>query len=330
MNKIKSIRSIKRTNKVITGIWLCLLTVLSSLSSCSEFIEPSISDDQVILHSPAAGFETNKYSQSFWWEEVENARTYRLQVVSPSFDNVGFLALDTLISSNKFNFTLEPGVYQWRVRAENSGSETAWVSRTFTIHESSITAQQVQIIGPGATLITNQASLNFRWYSLYGANKYRLQIDTNDFADEATMVYNSAGAATELTVPFTREKVYKWRLRAENDTTESKWSAVRTFTYDHTPPVKVNLNAPDNNGMVTSPVALSWIAVSGAKNYQLVIYKTDPSNPYNNTFPLTLTGTSYSFTAGQPGETLNWKVRAVDEAGNLGEYSERRSFIIQQ
>lgn len=314
----------KQFSILLLGVFFLSLQI-----SCSEFIEPSIKGKDLILNSPADRAQSNRYSQSFWWEKVEHARAYHLQVVSPSFDSVGYLALDTVIKTNTFNFTFEPGEYQWRVRAENSGSETAYFTRTFTIYPSSITSQQVQLISPIGNSVSNQSDLLVKWYNLYGATKYRLQVDTTDFQDETKMVYNSTTTGTELNIPLSLERTYKWRLRAESDSLQSKWSGTYTFTYDNTAPAKVTVISPDNNSSIAKPVQLRWNAVAGAKKYQVILYKNGSASPYDSSFPVTVTGTSYSLNKGEQGEILQWQVRAIDEAGNIGEYSTSRSFTVQ-
>jgi len=100
------------------------MCLASGLSSCTEIIEPSVAKRNVRLLAPANNYQTNRPETSFWFEPVEDALKYRLQVVSPSFDSIGQLVLDTLISNNRFTQSMEPGQYQWRVRAENGSSES--------------------------------------------------------------------------------------------------------------------------------------------------------------------------------------------------------------
>jgi hypothetical protein len=182
---------------------------------------------------------------------------------------------------------------------------------------------------PVNNLITNQKDLIYKWDPLYAAKSYRFQLDDNNFLDTASLVANSTVTNTELTYSFTEEKPYQWRVRAENDTQQSKWSAVYIIIYDATPPVKVSLNLPADNSSLAMPIALQWNAIADAKKYELFILKEDGTTPYNNTFPLTITSTSYSFNAGSSLEKLLWKVRAIDEAGNVGGYSDVRTFIVQ-
>lgn len=298
-------------------------------TGCKEFIEPSIEKKSVIQLAPSNGSESRLYSQTFWWEPVEDALKYRLQVVTPNFDQTLRLILDTLVETNRFNYTLDPGDYEWRIRAENGSSQTAYSKSSFFIFPSSIKQQQVQLQLPANNTLSNQPSHVFTWLKLFGADQYNLQIDTNNFADENKLFLNKTVPNLEFAVTFERDKLYQWRVKAKNDTAESKWSVIQRITFDRTPPAAVILTAPGNNELTAKPVGLRWEAVATAKKYQLYVYKTESRTPYSSKFPVTLTSTSYSFTEGASGEKLYWELRALDETGNVGPYSELRSFIIQ-
>lgn len=298
-------------------------------SSCKDFIESPVTDKRVEINAPGDGLETNTYNLQFWWEPVEDAIAYRLQVVNPSFASASALIADTLIKGNKFLHTFEPGEYEWRIRAENGSSQGVYTSRKFTVYESSLESQQVQLQAPSNGLLTNQSQLVFHWLPLFGAEGYHLQIDTNSFADEGKMVFNQKLSSLEYRLPLTKDGYYQWRIRAENTTDTSKWSAVRNFTHDTTPPTRVTLASPANDFNGIKPVNLRWNAATGADRYQLMVYKSDSSTPYNNNFPISTNTLSYSFNLGEYGETIYWSVKAIDAAGNVGQESELRRFTVQ-
>ncbi len=299
------------------------------LTACKEFIEPSIAKKEVVLLAPANRAESSLYSQVFWWEPVEDALKYRLQVVAPSFDQTLRLILDTLVETNKFNYTLDPGNYEWRVSAENGSSQTPYTKFAFFIFSSSIKQQQVQLQLPANNTLTSKAFNTFTWLKLFGADQYNLQIDTNNFSDESRLFLDQTMPGQEFTVTFERDKLYKWRVKAKNDTAESKWSVIQNITIDKTSPGIVVLTAPSNNELVPKPVNLRWNSTPTAAKYQLYLYKTESRVPFSNQFPVSVTTTSYSFTEGTIGTRIYWEVRAQDLAGNDGAYSDLRSFVIQ-
>lgn len=293
-----------------------LIGLVLILTSCKEFIEPSVENRKVVLLAPSNGTETNDYTQIFWWEKVEDALSYRLQVVSSDFNHIQKLVLDTLIKgSTKFKSSLDPGKYEWRVKAQNGSSSTAYTTAAFTIYSTSITEQQVQLDGPANNTITNQANVSLKWLKLFGADSYRIQIDDSGggFQDNTTLFVDKTTSNLQYPVTFTQDKVCQWRVRALSGTSVSKWSVIQNISFDSTPPPVVQLSSPVNNTVVPSPVTLTWIAPGDAKKYMLYVYKSDSTQLYNGTFPVTTTRLSYVFTSTIPSEKVFWEVRAIDE-----------------
>lgn len=306
-----------------------LMFLLASLFSCKEFIEPSLENKQMSSIAPADGTETNSYQLTFWWDSQPDALRYRLQVASPTFEKAEKIILDTLVKTDKFIYTLEPGDYQWRVRAENGSSSTAFVTKSFKVHPSKLSDQAVQLTNPSAQTYTNVATLMCQWLKLFGATSYRIQVDKNNFIDENNLTLNVLTDNLSYQYTFAQDGNYQLRVRAENATENSKWSAVKLITYDVTPPSQVILNSPANGQALSKPLSLAWTIVNDAVQYELGVYKSDMVTPYNNAFPLLATNNSYQFNVGNSGETLSWRVRAIDRAGNKGQWSSFFTFTIQ-
>jgi uncharacterized protein YegP (UPF0339 family) len=314
--------------KSCISIWLSFVFMLL-ISSCKEIIEPSITTRAVTVQAPSNGYQTPVYNVGFWWDEVEDALSYRLQIVTPSFESPGKLVQDTLVKGHVFSVNIDPGKYEWRLRAENGSSVTEYSrARSFTVLQSSIKQQSVQLSAPANNLLTNDGAIIFKWSDLYGATRYQLQVDTNGFADENFLVLKTTVSTQQFQLTLSKDQVYQWRVRAENDTAQSKWSGSNQITYDHTPPKKVLLTLPADKGNISNPVSIKWAASAGASKYRLYLLKQDGASPYNDTFPISLNTNSYAFTAGSSGETIYWKVVAVDAAGNESEVSDTRSFSI--
>jgi hypothetical protein len=307
-----------------------LLAGMCLFSSCDAIIEPSISKSAIQPEAPSDQYQSTSYTINFWWDEVSHALSYHLQVVTPSFASPGSLVLDTIIKKNTFSFTLSPGNYQWRVMAENGSSQTVYsVPRSFSVAAGSIKQQSVQLSAPANNLVTNQSAIVFQWGSLYGATQYRLEIDTNNFTSESAVVSNTVTPGQQLNFTFPKEQAYQWRVRAENDTAQSLWSAINIVTYDHTPPAKVALVGPTNGQTVSLPVTLQWSPAVSAAKYKVYVFKSDSTSLYNQNFPLQVTTTNYSFNLGSSGNKIYWKITALDAAGNESPASELRSFVLQ-
>lgn len=311
-------------------LFFYLATALLLLESCDAIIEPSISKKQVQLEAPATQYQSSSFTINFWWDEVEHALSYRLQVVSQTFAAPGGLILDTVVTKNRFSFNFDPGKYQWRVMAKNGSTSTDFSAvRDFEVEASSIKQQTVQLSSPANNYLTIQSAQAFQWGSMFGATKYRFEIDTNNFANEDAVVSNQVIPGTQTNFTFPKDQTYQWRVRAENDTAQSRWSAINLITFDHTPPDAPALSAPATGVTLSLPVSLQWGAVKTAQHYRLYVFKSDSSTAYSSSFPMLLNTTSYSFNSGNPGDKIYWKVSAIDAAGNEGAASELRNFVLQ-
>jgi hypothetical protein len=164
---------------------------------------------------------------------------------------------------------------------------------------------------------------------LYGANQYRFEIDTNNFADPNTVVSNTLITGQQINFTFPKLQVYQWRVQAQNDTAQSQWSAVNTITFNNIPPAQVILTSPTNGQSLSQPVSLQWKAVTNALKYKLYVFKSDSTTLYNSSFPLAVNGTSYSFSQGISGDKIYWKVSAVDAEGDEGKASLLGNFVLQ-
>ncbi len=301
-----------------------------ALTSCDAIIEPSISKKQVQLEAPATQYQSSSFTINFWWDEVEHALSYHLQVVSQTFTTPGGLILDTVVTKNRFSFNFDPGKYQWRVAAQNGSTSTDFSAvRDFEVEASSIKQQTVQLSSPANNFITNQSAQLFQWGGMFGATKYRFEIDTSNFVNESTVLSNQLVPGTQINYTLPNDQTYQWRVRAENDTAQSRWSAINSITFDHTPPGAPALSAPANGLTVTLPVNLQWNTVKTAQRYKLYVFKSDSTTAFNSNFPMVLTTNSYTFNLGSSGDKVYWKVSAIDAAGNEGAVSELRNFVLQ-
>lgn len=134
-----------------------VITLLFVSIGCSDFIEEDIEEDILVLLGPADGVETETQVLTFWWNYLDGASAYRLQIVSPNFENMVSLELDTLITGNSFLDTLYPGNFEWRVRAENSAYYTEYTSSSLIILEDENTSEDATVwVSPiGNTMVKN-------------------------------------------------------------------------------------------------------------------------------------------------------------------------------
>jgi hypothetical protein len=110
--------------------------IFSFVLSCSEIVGvEDISNKTVSVLAPTNGAILNMGTLIFTWDSVEDAEEYKLQIVTPSFENAIQILTDSTLTTTSFSTTLENGNYQWRIRAENSGYQTQYSTQNFTIEE---------------------------------------------------------------------------------------------------------------------------------------------------------------------------------------------------
>ena len=303
-----------------------LIIFVLCMSACSDFIEESISNEKVELFSPGINAESAVYDIRFLWKEIPNVDYYRLQIAAPDFNRVNLFYADTLINGTAFKISLDPGLYTWRVQGVNGSSETAFTQRSFTIYESDFSKQTVLLDRPSTDYLSNGQELTLAWHPLFRSTNYRLQVTTDNFDNTETLVFD--GLLTEQTYHLKdlEEEQYQWRVSGLYEDQESRWSEVREFTIDRTPPDKPVLVAPQNNQLVQLPVDLMWQG-TGAESYELFIYKADSVTLYNSTYPIKLRETHHTFEGGSTSGRVLWRVRAYDKAGNVSAFSGYRSMI---
>ncbi|GIK68919.1 MAG: hypothetical protein BroJett020_02140 [Bacteroidota bacterium] len=306
-----------------------IMVLLICLTACTDIFEKNLEKQTVILLSPANNLQTELSSHTFWWEEIKQARNYNLQVVKGSFAQVQALVLDTHIVDEKFSFVLQPGIYQWRVRAYNNGSSTAFSTFTLQIDSTyDLSQQQVVLIAPSNNFITNNPLPTFQWYELYNANTYRFEIHTTNWSGslaESPQLLSGGSYTPALALP---EGTYEWGVQALNNTSASPFST-RTLVIDTTSPGIPMLVSPLTNAIL--PNALFTFTWNRAVDNGSTL--TDSLSIYADTNLTNLVKAVYSVTTSYADSlgTGNyfWRVRTFDAAGNKSGYSLVRKFTIQ-
>lgn len=294
------------------------------LSSCTkDFIEPNLNDETVTLLSPQDNFQTTSNTVSFWWEELDGATSYRLQIVDSSFNAIISLIADTTVEGTQFTQNLQPGKYQWRIKAVNGSSQTVYTTpRNLRIDTTSnISSQNIVLISPSANFYSNTGSSTFKWSALANADDYRFQVINQ--GNSSTVV-----DVILLTDSFTyslAEGTYTWQVRGQNAVSNTQYST-RTLTVDLSPPAVSSPVTPAHLDTVSNPVSFLWTRDASASGDSLYIYQDSlVSAPVYAGFH---TGTSHSFT-GIINQNYFWRIRTRDLAGNWSAYSTLRKFRIE-
>ncbi len=307
-----------------------ILTAISIIFvACDDFIEKNIEDDYITLIAPANNLTTIQLTHTFWWDWLDGAEYYNMQIVEGSFSGVTNFVLDTIISDNKFVYTLYPGSFQWRVRGENNGGVTNFTTFNLTIDSSlNISTQQIILASPADNYITNNDLITITWNFLLNADDYQIEVHQTTWAGSLVL---GPKVVTALTDTFTLlEGTFVWGVQGRNSITGTSTAfSQRTITIDTTAPNMVTLNLPvDNDTLSNGYNTFTW--TQGTNTGTAL---TDDISFYSNAAATTLiksvqaVGTSYQDSLGLG--IFYWRVQSTDAAGNIGTASSIRKIVIQ-
>jgi len=322
---------------------LLITILLASLIACDKYIEDDISNEQLVLISPANDITTHETTISFWWEEIDEATKYSLQVVTPSFDSAIRLLVDTTMLVTQYEYEFSPATYECRVRAENSGSETEYVYRTFTIDSSMfLNNKKVQLTLPLDNSYVTSNNIIFKWDPLRNTDIYQFSLKKESSSGENVIEpFGTVVAGVDLSTKYSQvieEGKYVWRVQAENALSATGITEF-TFTVDRTAPDMPTLVDPAAKDSVTqqsSGVTLAW--QQGQDNLDIgldsvFLYRSTDS--LATTLELMKRGVSSdeTFSTGKL-ETKHWyywTIVTYDKAGNATDSNNSgRSFYIKE
>lgn len=241
-----------------TTNYAVILCCIGLIIACTkDFIAKDIKNETVSIIAPADNLTTPNNAITFWWDELEGAEKYNLQIVKPDFNSIIQLIVDTTITGNKFDQVLTPGKYQWRIKGINGGGSTVYTTRTLTVDSTSnLGFATVNSIAPSG-LLTNSTTISFSWAPLYAATYYEINI----LNSAGTPIHNQSNI-TSTNYTYTLSAVsgsYKWQVKAYNAFTFSSYNAVKTFTIDLTAPTSPLVIKPSYGASVNGSIdSLIW------------------------------------------------------------------------
>lgn len=109
---------------------------VSVVLSCEDLFVVDISDKTITVLTPLEGRVYTDTEVSFFWEPLEGASVYHIQVFKPSYLNMQGVCYDTICSLNSLKFVLAPDKYEWRIRAENDYYRTEYFYNKFEVNSS--------------------------------------------------------------------------------------------------------------------------------------------------------------------------------------------------
>jgi len=297
-------------------------------SSTQTFVIDTIPPSTPTLISPENNYIDNNLTQTFTWTQPEPNATYQLQIstensfASPYHDN-------SSLTEISYSYTLPAGgTYYWRVRAsDNVVNQSAW-SENFKL---TITAPSgaPSLSFPENGLFENDNTPTFGWAAGFYAENHRLLVDNDpDFSSPVeNRLFTTEFSYTPAAENSLPDDNYSWKVVGINEWGETP-SPVWIFTVDTIPPSAPALVSPTNGLHVdNTPDNFDWSDVADAERYEISV-----DNNADFSFPA-ISASDVSFSTYTPTITLEngtyyWKVRAYDNAGNVGPFSSTWTFVL--
>lgn len=315
------------------------IAIIAIIYSCKkDFVVENIKDKTLTINAPADNLVTTTNQITFWWESLSGAEKYNLQIVKPTFSSITKIVLDTTIVATKFNFTLLPGSYQWRIRGVNNGGTTAY--QTFNLKvdtTSNLTSLLVGNIAPINNSLTGNKTVAFSWNSLNAATDYEIVLlnSTNG------VIKDTITTATSYTYTFPNTSTnYSWKVRAKNNFSISQYNTIQTFTIDVTAPAASTPTAPTaispaSGAAVQNTVSLGWsrIGAPDAK-YDSIVVAADSAftniiggtKTYSLSIPINALTNSSAITVSS--NYYFWRIYSKDSVRNVSAPSAFRKFKV--
>lgn len=313
--------------------------VLSMIfAGCRDIFEKDLSKETVSLIFPADFYRTENTNITLQWYPVDGATAYELVLVSPRFDTAYSYYMDSTVTAEELTLTLDPGRYEWMVRAKNNAYQTpfsgAW---QFEIDSSyNLNNQTLLLTSPVDGIYTNDTSLTFKWQSLYAADDYNFVLKEGGSWSTAVEVFNESLVVTSYTnTSGLTEGTYLWGVNASNAMpSETGFNEYRALYIDQTTPTSSLVVSPvstttglykdstiafdwyryANNGTVNSPVSDSVLMYSDTLSTPIARLSC---NTEDTTYVFTASGTYY------------WRLKTFDEAGNENDWTHAKKITIQ-
>lgn len=193
------------------------------------------------------------------------------------------------------------------------------------IFEEDINNDTIQIISPVKEALIESNVVNFRWNTIKGADKYRIQI----FESDQILLLDSLTTKTNITLPL-KAGSYFWRVRGENYAYESIYSFPSPFSTtipNDLTNQQIILSNPENDVFLNFiTITLNWEPMDNATSYTVKVINTLTGQEiYSNG---TLTDTSVTLTIPDLADgNYQWRVKAKNTDTETKQYAVRKFSI---
>ncbi|MFO1488694.1 MAG: Ig-like domain-containing protein [Verrucomicrobiota bacterium] len=300
----------------------------SSLAFTVDATAPSVPT----LVSPANGSSTGDQTPTFDWNDSTDASSglYQYEVEVYDFDITwGDISTTTTVSTFTPGTDIPFDTVYWKIRAVDRAGNVSAYSTEWSLN----IIDNVAPTTPGTpdlnsgddtgysntdNITKNTSGLTFAWSastdSGTGISGYEWRLDAGS--------WTSVGNTTSTDISA-GEGAHTFYVRAKDNANNYSSSSSLAFTVDATAPSVPSLISPANGGTTGDQTpTFDWSdssdASSGFYQYEVEIYDGDITWGDIST---TTTVSTFTPASNIPYDTIYWKIRAVDRAGNISAYS---------
>ena len=292
---------------------------------------------QVTASSPADGSQQTSATVALTWAALtgdsSGIDSYVVEVSkSSAFTSTVFAdTLDGAVTTDTFSAAGED-TYYWRVRAIDAAGNVGAnsVVRGFVVDSG---VGQVSLSSPANGNQTTTAVVALTWLAVsdsVGIDSYVVEISrTAGFTTTSTVDTVDGGLTTD-TFTATENDSYYWRVRAiDHLGSVGANSAIRGFVVD-TRTGQVTASSPADGAQKNSAVTVIWAALTDSVGIDSYVVEVSKSAAFTVTISAdTVDGTVTSqLLSGLYNDTYFWRVRAIDNIGNVGVNSAARGFLL--
>ena len=246
------------------------------------------------------------------WNAVTNATSYTVQYARNSAMTEGLVTRENITATQlQLSALLANTSYAWRVRAQNGTAVSTWSTIWYFTTKAPDALAAPVLLSPAhqSTGIVLEPLL--RWYAVTNATSYTVQYARNSAMTEGLVTRENITATQLQLSALLANTPYAWRVRAQNGTVISPWSAIWYFTTKAPDSLAAPvLISPENQstGVVIEPL-LRWNAVSNATSYTVQYARNTAMNEGLVTRE-NLTATQVQLSALLANTIYLWRVRA--------------------
>ena len=209
----------------------------STLLNLTVIETSNLANQQVVLSSPSNGFYTNDTNLTCSWQGINKVDYYDLELVNMTKGQTVVYQLSNITNTlATLNNTIlsQDAEYQWKIRAVNNTSKTAFASRVFSLDKVNPNQPQNNLPANNTVKVANQ-SITFDWVSPTDTGIIQSPISyTIEFANSnvfTTIIQTSNSSTTTFSQAFTLTGEYYWRIKTSDVAGNSSiYSAPFKFT----------------------------------------------------------------------------------------------------